>query len=328
MKILQINDPHISDQPPSSRTLSYRDDMIEKLRQAMLIGNREQAELVIITGDLYHRKNAHHTTHQTVQDVRRALAESACPVVIIPGNHDAAPGGELNGQPILSVAGGGASVRPLAAGERLLVQWGRIVLVEWHNAFEAAGGAALLASIATQAAGSDGPLLIFAHAPISDRPFPFGPEARGWMLDADLAALLPAGSLVAYGHMHDRHDVREVAAVTFSNPGALSRASIAEHDRYREPMVALIDTEQTSVRYIPVPHRPAGEVFRLDQYEHDRERNAGIAALSDALAASYVESVDAHTLAAMLSDLPRPDGVDQELWRRGIDYARRAVEAI
>jgi len=37
MKLLVVNDPHVSDRPPACRTNSYRDDILNKLRETVEI---------------------------------------------------------------------------------------------------------------------------------------------------------------------------------------------------------------------------------------------------------------------------------------------------
>jgi len=236
---IQVNDPHVSDQPPRMRTATYLDDVLAKLAHAAHVAEGLEAALVI-TGDLFHRKNASHTTHRTVQRVREAL--DAPVVYIVPGNHDEAHGGGLAGQPILSVVDDGWRRLRLLAGMHTDAGAAdpRIAAVPWDNAFERPGGLEVLAD----AIGASGRPLVFTHAPITDRPYPFGPEAQGWVQDSDLAALLaeryPHVRLVAHGHMHDQQPVTVLEGITFSNPGALARASIAQRDASHAPHVAVI----------------------------------------------------------------------------------------
>lgn len=338
-RYIQVNDPHVSDQPPRMRTGSYLDDVLAKLAHAAGLAAELEAALVI-TGDLFHRKNAAHTTHRTVQRVRAAL-DHAPLVYIVPGNHDEAHGGGLEGQPLLSVVEGGI-IRILDG-----TNTGRDPLiggVPWDNAFERPGGAEAFAA----ACNATGRPLIFAHAPITLSPYPFGPEALGWFQPLDLLPLLePNVALIAHGHMHGGHHVdtwkrQENAdrSVTFSNPGALSRASIAEHDVGRVPQVALIEFDPdpvrleseprqlptVSVRYLPVPHRPAEEVFRLAVHERAEEREDNVAALAAALGQAYAEIVDEEALRASLAALERPADINEDVWAAGIAMATAAID--
>ena len=316
----QINDVHLSDQPPAGRTASYLDDILTKLDWAVTVPSSTSA--IVITGDLLHRKNAAHTTHRTVQRIRDVLTMGV-PVYIVPGNHDEAHGGGLDGQPLLSVVDGrrirlltGACYTdPLIAG------------VPWSNAFEGEDGVAAFAR-----ACDVGRPLIFAHAPISDRPFPFGPEARGWMLDFDVLAALPEYvRLVGHGHMHGRQPIVYGRAV-LSNPGALSRASLSTDDVARAPMVADIEyddaTGEVQVRYVAVPHRPAAEVLRLERHAREARRDGTVEALAAHLGSAEAEVVDADTMRAHLQSLTRPEDVSPDLWQQGIGLASAALDGV
>lgn len=329
-RYVQVNDPHVSDQPPRMRTATYLDDVLAKLGEAAALADRLEAALVI-TGDLFHRKNAAHTTHRTVQRVRQALGHA--PVVyIVPGNHDEAHGGGLEGQPLLSVVDPGwGHIRFLGASPdgRETLDGGAadpyIGAVPWDNAFERPGGAELLAA---RIAALNRPL-VFTHAPISDRPFPFGPEAAGWVLDSDVVAALPPDSavrLIAHGHMHDQQPLtwwpRGEYRLAMSNPGALARASIAERDLQRAPSVAVIDYDPAddllAVTYTAIPHRPAADVFRLDEHGRAQDRDAHVVALAAALRAVEAEVVDEEALRAMLAGITRPDDIDADVWAAGV----------
>ena len=329
---VQINDPHVSDQPPRMRLPSYLDDVLAKLAAAVDFANEHGADGIVITGDLFHRKNATHTTHRTVQRVRDVLYRALMPVHIVPGNHDEANGGGLRGQPLLSIPDGDrihlltgpSGVDPLLAG------------VPWDNAYERDGGVEVLAERIRDTRRP----LVFAHAPITNRPFPFGPEANGWVLDRELDALL-AGThigptlLVAHGHMHGQQ-ARTVqpSGITFSNPGALSRGSVAEADVERLPSIARITydggvpgyTPVVEVTYHVVAHRPAAEVLRLEEHERDDVRATAVERLAASLAGEYAEVVDEDVLRAVLARLERPEGIDEATWAAGLRIATAAID--
>ena len=340
----QINDVHISDQPPSGRTASYLDDVLAKLDWAVTVPSSTAA--IIITGDLLHRKNAAHTTHRTVQRIRDVLTMGV-PVYIVPGNHDEAHGGGLDGQPLLSVVDGGRiqlldgrSLRdPLISG------------VPWNNAFEGEFGVSAFGDAvrkATQPRGRhDIPApLVFAHAPISLDPFPFGPEERGWMLAYDVISAMPFHvHLLAHGHFHNGHPVEQwgrslddgnisvITRITLSNPGALARASLSTDDVTRRPMVADItyddSTGTVEVEYVEVEcARPADEVLRIERHEREAHRDGTVEALAASLAGADAEVVDADTMRAHLRGLVRPDTIAEDVWTKGIALADAALDGV
>ena len=327
-RYVQVNDVHLSDQAPRGRTASYLDDVLAKLDWCARYAASLDATLVI-TGDLFHRKNAAHTTHRTVQRVREVL-DLAPLVYIVPGNHDAAYGGGLDGQPLRSVLSERVSLLDGAADDSYIAG------VPWDNAFEREGGAATLAAAITAAARP----LVVAHAPLTLTPFPFGPEAAGWIEVAEVASqILGRGPgevvrLVAHGHMHKQQAVQHYAfedrALTFSNPGALSRATVAADDVEREPAVAVItyDTERLAVevRYEMVPHRPAAEVLLVAEHAADVQRDGRVEALSRALLQSYAEVVDEQALHELLATLTRPEEIPEDSWQRGLLLAGAAID--
>lgn len=350
-RYLQVNDVHLSDQPPLMRTSSYRDDVLEKLAACMQIAQEHSVDGVVLTGDIFHRKAANHTSHQTVQDVRSVL-DAGIPVWIVPGNHDVARGsGNLGGQPFISLLGDNIRLLYGTSSDQYIAG------VAWDNAMEGEDGAAWIAAYI--ASFSTARPLVFAHAPLTPTPNPFGPEARGWLLTDDLTAALRdrdcAPLLIAHGHMHNRVEPHGTPthlgalAPVYSNPGALSRGTIA--DTEQEPMVALITyddgvtwignrtidgqniTEEPTapqpaveVEYLPVPHRPASEVFRLREHAARSERDEGIANLAAGLATAETFAVTPESLVEQLEALDAPEGVADATWGEGIGYAAAAVE--
>lgn len=333
---MQINDIHLSDQAPAMRTVSYTDDILAKVAAAMELAAQREVDVVVFTGDVFHRKNAAHTTHRTIQRLRAILNGPMIPVRIVPGNHDEAYGGGLTGQPLLSVLG---DYVELLVGDD--PDW-PICGIAWDNRMEGPDGAHFIADeIATCTAP-----LVFAHAPLTVSPFPFGPEERGWVQIADVAVRLRIGvRLIAHGHMHVGHTVTDSlgsGGVMFSNPGALARATIGSDDVDRVPQVAIItyhahgtpvgdgwrgtDLGAVVVEYVPIAHRPAAEVFRLEQRAAEVARSEGISALAGRLAASSMHVVTADVIVEHLRALPAPDGIDALVWTRGIAEAVEAVE--
>tara|TARA_R110000824_G_scaffold68237_9_gene176658 strand:- start:293 stop:1312 length:1020 start_codon:yes stop_codon:yes gene_type:complete len=335
MKIMQINDVHLSDQPPRMRAASYLDDVLDKLRAAMEMAVDYAVAEVVITGDLFHRKNASHTSHRTVQLVRGLLQEHDLPVTIVAGNHDQPRGGGgITGQPIASVDSAVTDVvsMPLAVHFAAGLQDGGAMWLPWHNAMEGPDGIGyIVAAIESQGT----PSAVFAHAPVTLEPYPFGPDALGWIDAHELAEALPRSvRLFAHGHMHKGHAVEIINGVTFSNPGALARATIGTDDFDRVPQVAIIEQgtgeagerHLWTVEYIEVPHRPPAEVYRMATADAEASRAGGIDALAQSLAGADTHVVNSGTLLDLIGNAARPDDVDENDWRQGVALAAAAVE--
>lgn len=328
---IQVNDPHIASQAPRGRTDSYESDVLAKLAWVMEYANEVEAAGIVVTGDLLNRKNPTHTSHLLVQKIRAVFALADAPIHLIVGNHDRNNGGQIDGQPILGVVDG-THVHLLDGPSGID---GYIAGIPWSDSFEREGGAALLAE---RIADTRCPL-VFCHAPISDRMYPFGPEERGWLLAGDVAGHILARSaitrLVAHGHFHGRQEVAAYPlgsqAVTFSNPGALSRATVAVDDVERVPAIAVIeygigDDHPLTVRYEDVPCRPAAEVLRVEEHLADTDREDAVQSLARSLTRAFAETVDADSLRAMLKTLGCPEQFDREVWDRGLALAEAALD--
>jgi hypothetical protein len=281
MRALIVNDPHLSDRPPSIRTETYAEDILTKLRYTADIAEMGRVDAVVWSGDIFHIKAPTRTSHALVQQVADVIREYHRPVFIVPGNHDVQNDRleSLDRQPLGVLFKAGAyplvgevsvkvrtdtfTVRQSIFGIPWLADWKRDLpryMELWRK------------SSAT---------LMVAHAPI----VPPGVTKPYEVIDAaDWAAMMqPHKGDVAYGHMHDAdgayevvNDILEWQAV-FCNYGAVSRGSLHESSMTRVPTVALYSTEripdaelltldnplEATFRPIVVPYRPADEVFRL-----------------------------------------------------------------
>lgn len=88
LKILHTGDLHIGKnyakhEPQIAE--AYRNARISALENAVKIANVKKCDYMIISGDLYDKKSISAALHK---EVCKALSQSACPVIIIPGNHD------------------------------------------------------------------------------------------------------------------------------------------------------------------------------------------------------------------------------------------------
>jgi len=331
---IQVQDLHLAETPPRGRTLTYFEDIIAKLEWVVARANELEASGLVICGDLWHSKNARNTSHRAVQRVRSVLDLCNARVSLVAGNHDEASGGGLEGQPLLSVIDGSHIVLLDGPSEQDPLIGG----VAWSNEFEREGGAEVFAA---RVADLRRPL-VFCHAPIANRPFPFGPEAAGWMLDADVSRMVAyrklSVRLIAHGHMHGQQTVSHWGdaphTLTMSNPGALSRATVSADDVARVPAIAVIEYDWThfggtvAVRYEDVQHRPAAEVLRVEEHERDQSRATDVARLATSMEAAYAEEVDGITLLDMLRTLGRPDQFDAETWARGLALAAASIDEV
>lgn len=110
--------------------------------------------------------------------------------------------------------------------------------------------------------GDAGPSLVVTHAPL----YPPGQELKyEFYPAAAFADAMGNHGKVHYGHVHDPHGIYGVNNVFFSNPGALSRGSLHEHNLTRAVQIACWDSDTGNFEHLNVSHKPAGEVFRIDE---------------------------------------------------------------
>lgn len=329
-RVLQINDVHLADQPPRMRTDGYREHILGKLTAAMDLVHPRLVHHVVITGDLFHRHQAGHTSHATVQAVRKILNAPGVPVSLVVGNHDKARGGTIEGQPLLSVLGDSVT---LLEGPHLAAN---IAGFGWDNRL--AGTEEEIEGYLAEGTWNVDRSLVFVHAPIVPEPFPFGPESAGWIRMERVAPHLAKETVyLGHGHIHNGHEPERVivgsprtafTGVTFGNPGALARATIAGDDRDRVPQVALITQvgDGISLEYLELPHVPVEEAFRLTEHARDEQRGDNIASLAASLMEGSMHVVTPDALIEAVRALPVPAGVRDHLFVRAQVLATEAIE--
>lgn len=261
MKVLGVNDIHASDRPPSSCTESYMDDIFDLLEETVDVAEAQQVDAVTWTGDVFNSKAPSRNSHYLVNTLADIGMSYKCPWYIVPGNHDITHDdlGSLDKQPLGGLYRAGA--RQLIGRCREFphlygVPWQQ----DWSN--EAVGEAL------REWREDGGPThrgLVVTHAPL----YPPGLELPYEFYDAVMfaSAMGNRGSCL-YGHVHEYHGTWEAAGVMFSNPGALSRGSLHEHNLTRPVLCVIWDSEDagdglTGFAELALHAKPAEEVFRL-----------------------------------------------------------------
>jgi hypothetical protein len=96
------------------------------------------------------------------------------------------------------------------------------------------------------------------------------------------------GSLF-YGHVHDSHGIYEVGGVTFCNHGAISRGSLSESNLTREISATLWDSDTGEFTRVPLPHKPASEVFKLVEKREERQAQMNLDAFLASINQTSIE---------------------------------------
>lgn len=282
MKILIIGDLHLNDRAPSSCTDDYLVDLFVLMGHCARLAKQLDCAAVVQAGDAFHTKTPGRTSHKLIQSATELFHSFPCPVYITPGNHDMSndrfeslfetqPLGVLYRTGAVRLLSGWSDVpswmgRPvevsgMASGDPALPLYGVPWLQGW-NSEDSVADAQVQAATEDLRSRTDGsaPVLLVTHAPF----YPPGSELTyEHYLTEKFAGYLPERTSVYYGHVHDEHGIYTSGGRTFANAGALSRGSIAEGNLTREISVTVWDSVTGAFEIVPIPHKPAAEVFRL-----------------------------------------------------------------
>jgi DNA repair exonuclease SbcCD nuclease subunit len=258
VRYVLVNDVHLSDRAPASCTDDYLDDLFDLLNQAAGIAIANNAA-IILAGDVFHHKAPSRTSHATVMRLIDWALQSRCDVWAVPGNHDLQHDrlASLDETQPLGVVFASGAIRQLDGWMDGHPVYG----VPWQMTFDDANVSDALAWY-RDCFPRVKPALVVTHAPLyppgRELQFEFYPVSK-W------AEAMRGHGTVHYGHVHEPHGLYEVDGVTFSNPGALSRGSLHEHNLTRVPSVAIWDSETGRIEHRILDAKPAEEVFRLQQ---------------------------------------------------------------
>ena len=322
--LLMVGDVHVSDRPPTTRTDSYRGDILLKLFEVGEVAQRERVNGVVFVGDIFHSKKPANTSHQTVRAVCQILQSYPSPVYIVPGNHDYS----------------GANVDTLSKhplGTVSLMPNVTLFGTKEHRSVLVPGGAAVELWGVREEEGLEGfadigehpeQVIVVAHSAI----FPPGQGPTAWeAFDArEIAgqyALTGAPILTWYGHIHEPHGNYLVEPeYEFVNFGALSRGSIHEEGAMdRKVAIGHVVIEEGGNYEITQVYlesmRPAGEVFRVAQVRSDEAGEREINAYVDALSAAEVEGF---SVEKAISELSQHPGAPQSVRDRAVELVKEA----
>lgn len=91
LKILHTGDFHIGmvyGKQSTEVAQRYREARIEALQNVIRLADEEQCDYLVIAGDLFDHHPIHQVTVKVLQEVCQELEQCACPVLVLPGNHD------------------------------------------------------------------------------------------------------------------------------------------------------------------------------------------------------------------------------------------------
>jgi DNA repair exonuclease SbcCD nuclease subunit len=294
MKILQINDPHFAERPPSKRTLSYTDDIFEKMEECIEISKQFLVDIVVIPGDIFHYKSGIRTSHRLVNRLSATFEKFPVPILVVPGNHDLLEDRieSVQSQPIGTLA----FVKNVTILPKGQLPLGRVQ-------FRAIPGVSSVKPIDFfEDKGNFAVSIIIAHAMIVP------PGDRWYPLEVIRpSALAGSADVILYGHNHIPADPHLMGGTLFVNPGAISRGTLSEEDLKRTPQVAIITIEtsneavqklvSTNAQYIKLRSaKPTEVVYHMDVVSREEKTEEAMETFLASLGSSQVEMVTRESL--------------------------------
>lgn len=288
-EIICVGDIHVSDHAPVNCHDSYTDDIVDMLVWIAGEAARRGADAVVWAGDIFHHKSPSKNSHALVLKmvgVVREYEKVGIPLWIVTGNHD------ISNNRIESVR----EKQPLGvlfeAGARELDGWhpslplyGVPWQAEWSETLDEA----------FEEFRADPPefvtdrsrTLAVTHASIFP-PAIVGNVPYEHLPAEDVARAMGNEGCLYYGHIHDYHGIFEAEGVTFANMGAISRGSLTESNTNRKILVASW-TDHSGFEIVQVPHKPADEVFKLEQAAEKKSAEHGISSFLSSVGAAAIE---------------------------------------
>ena len=284
-KIVCVGDIHVSDRAPVSATDSYTDDIVTMLKWVADEASRIEADAVVWAGDVFHHKAPSRNSHELVLKMIDVVKAHRVPLYCVTGNHDVQNGRieDVHERQPLGVL--------YEAGLRELNGWADglpLFGVPWRESWTEPGDPAkALAGWRGEDSENVQPppeshelrrSLVVTHAPIYP---PYLADSQMFELvplagEGGLSEAMGNTGFLYYGHIHEDHGIFEVEGVTYANMGAISRGSLHEYNLARSIKVALWTPE--GFTEIPVPHKPAHEVFRLAEVEEEKGQRMSLEA--------------------------------------------------
>lgn len=314
MKAALISDIHAADRPPSSCTGTYLEDLLVLLNLAHRQAVRAGCQAIIWAGDIFHLKAPGRTSHRLVQVLVDLVQAETLPVLIVPGNHD------MQHDRLASVEVTQPLGVLLKAGAVLLDGWADempVYGVPWlqgYGAYTEASDIAVgkafeqyrkqLYELGTGTAKA----LVVAHAPLyppgRELKYEYFPAERWWEA---MGSSRGGSHYVFYGHVHEPHGTwgfyDEKGGITFCNNGALSRGSLHEYNLTRQVGVTIWDSETGEFEFIPLPARPASEVFRLTEKQQATDLQGRLDEFLASVSATSLEVMTAESVLAHVRSL-------------------------
>lgn len=255
MRFLFFTDLHLRQSAPRWRVGDYGEDLLQKLGAVVDIAVREECEYLVFGGDFI---DAWNVSLQLVNRAIDLLVDQPFKMLFVIGQHDM-----VAHTPALAW-GSAISLLKRALPEGSMVLSGESfahgLYFSGLNYYEG-----IEEEIRRGKLKEWGCEVIAVHTMIVPSPVPW-PHILIEEIETE-------AKIVLSGDYHPGFSPTLHEGTWFINPGAVARVAITDAERI--PQVALVDTEKlpdNPAVYLDLPHKPAEEVFDLEEYEELQSR--------------------------------------------------------
>jgi len=327
MKLMFIGDVHAADAPPSKRTDSYKDEILEKLREIVEIAEKEAVDAVLFAGDIFHHKEPRRVSHRLIQELIEIFLSfpEGVTVYILVGNHDITMGrlDSLEKQP-LGVLGGLPNV------ELLMWNCERLSADVLLHPIPGVPGVEVSHYEAFRPREVKHNIIVSHQSVVPDKKKEMAVlRNKSFIHDAAEVAKTTTADIVLYGHQHRRDGVYtkkgrsklpyERSDKLFVNLGSICRGTIGDEDLNKKPAVFILDLLDEGYEYKEIELtrvRPSSEVFKLEEHFEQKSRREDI---DEAASLRNNMTVESLSIDSVIATTPTRDDVGENVKQKALE---------
>lgn len=312
MKILVIGDLHFRATSPRNRTDDYLTTLEEKLLEVWEIAKREQVDLILQVGDIFHEPVVPIPVLMRAYGV---FSKAPLPIRCIIGNHDVF-GYNIDTYPRTSLY----LLRCLAYST-INVYQGKVISGGGGLSFNYVGysrdndvngkGYQVPDELQTEICK-----IAVVHGMLLDHDLPYQASYT------NLHKLETNANIVITGHDHVGYGVvKRSDGKLFVNPGALMRLTASEAEMKRTVQVAVINTNTLTAELIPIKRaKNAVEVLDRSKLEEKKERDYAISEFATLIKTG--KGVFTQNLDEIVLNIGKEQNVDQNIIEKAVELLR------
>lgn len=319
-KILVVGDVHAADSHPDKRTDTYREDILNKLREITEIARDEAVTEVLFVGDIFHEKEPRKVSHRLIIDLSEIFNSfpTGIPVYCVVGNHDITTGRlqSLEKQPLQVLAH--------SAGLKLLlwnkVSFGNVTL----HPIPGVPGITVEDYHITRNDDTHYNIIVSHQSVVPDISKERSIlQSKSFIHDSQKIADTTEADMIFYGHQHRQDKIytrkSKTGTKVFTNLGAICRLTIGQEDMNRKPSVFTVDFSDDSPKFKVIPLknvRPIEEAYNLEVH---KEKKAHKQDIEDAISRLKHTNLEKFSIESVMKDIEIRDDIDEPVRETVLD---------